>query len=152
MDSLAYVIPRASSGTTILGGTYIENSNDRLEDKATTERILKRCSEICPEIVPGYSQDTNGMTNGNHTVNGDGDGDAEGWKRIEIERVNVGFRPFRTSGPRIEIDKELKLKSTEGREVSVLHCYGLGSAGYQTSWGIAQEVLDLVKKCIPLQS
>lgn len=149
-DTLAYVIPRAKSGTTILGGTYIENSVDGEPDLKTTERILRRCAEICPEIVPKLERKPdNGNTNGSHPDSGL-DLDSEPWKRIEVERVNVGFRPGRKTGPRIEIDKELQFQSSDGKKIPVLHCYGLGPAGYQTSWGIAAEVLALVKVEVPI--
>lgn len=31
------------------------------------------------------------------------------------------------------------------REGTVVHAYGLGPAGYQTSWGVAKEVGELVE-------
>lgn len=58
-------------------------------------------------------------------------------KGIEVLRHNVGLRPSRDQGPRLEAEK-IAGKGT------VVHAYGIGPAGYQASWGMAKEVLRLV--------
>ncbi|KAJ5593959.1 uncharacterized protein N7459_000167 [Penicillium hispanicum] len=55
---------------------------------------------------------------------------------LKIIKHGVGFRPSREGGARIEpeyIDGKL-----------VIHNYGAGGTGFQASWGMAQEAVDLV--------
>ena len=51
---------------------------------------------------------------------------------IDVFRHNVGLRPARKNGPRIE------------REGSIIHNYGISGAGYQASYGLAGQVIRLV--------
>jgi D-amino-acid oxidase len=53
--------------------------------------------------------------------------------------ARVGLRPFRGSGIRVE-----RARLNDGR--TVIHNYGHGGAGFTTSWGCAQEVLQLSNK------
>lgn len=55
---------------------------------------------------------------------------------LDVVRHGVGFRPFREDGARI--GKEV----VEGQ--TIVHCYGHGGFGYQSSYGCAFEVLHLV--------
>lgn len=109
-DVPAYVIPRPD-GTAILGGCYDIKSWDLSVNPDLFERILKHCFRIDPNI--------------SH------DGTLEG---IEVIRHNVGLRPAREGGPRVETQR-LTLPTTsplapaaskrvERREVSVVHAYG----------------------------
>jgi len=62
-----------------------------------------------------------------------------GGKRIEhldIVRHSVGLRPVRDGGMRIE-------KERIG-DIWVVHNYGAGGAGYQSSYGCAQAAVDLI--------
>lgn len=64
------------------------------------ERILKSCYTLEPRLA----------TKG------------EGWEGIEVVRHQVGLRPAREGGARVELEK---------REAgAVVHAYGFGSAGY----------------------
>ncbi|CAD6888895.1 unnamed protein product [Tilletia controversa] len=73
---------------------------------------------------------------------------------VEILRVNVGMRPARKDGVRLERTSLSILKETSShsikfapgqkREVPIVHAYGLGPAGYQQSWGVAHAAADLV--------
>lgn len=51
----------------------------------------------------------------------------------DVSRDIVGFRPARKGGVRVE------------REGNIIHAYGAGSLGYVYSWGMANQVLGLVK-------
>ncbi|KAI8881290.1 hypothetical protein K501DRAFT_189259 [Backusella circina FSU 941] len=107
-----YIIPR-SDGNVICGGTVeIENTNPKPQDEQTKD-ILERAAQLCPEI-----------------------------KECEIVAVNVGFRPGRNGGIRIE--KEIRHRSN-GQKVTVCHNYGHKSHGYASSWGSSQKVIDLLK-------
>ena len=57
---------------------------------------------------------------------------------FEIIADIVGRRPTRRGGPRVEL---------EGLgDKKIVHAYGLGGRGYETSWGVAAEVLRLVEE------
>ncbi|WFD34019.1 D-amino-acid oxidase [Malassezia cuniculi] len=124
-----YVIPRALTGHVILGGTFDANvSNPMLPDPKVTERILKDAVACVPELLP----------------EGVDPKDPEAWRKVSIVRVNIGIRPARKGGARVELDS-VPVK-VGGRPVGVIHAYGIGPAGYQTSYGIAAEVVDLAEQ------
>ncbi|TFY59351.1 hypothetical protein EVJ58_g5838 [Rhodofomes roseus] len=124
-----YIIPRPSPpGEVLLGGTFQPDNWDTSLDVATAKGILERCAALAPQLK-----------------------DAE----TRILRHNVGLRPARKGGPRVEAawtDVPLKsellpLPESDGRvngRVLLVHAYGFGAAGYQNSWGAAQEVADLI--------
>ncbi|KAL1625609.1 hypothetical protein SLS56_007268 [Neofusicoccum ribis] len=100
-DGLSYVIPRAASATTVLGGTK-EVDDWRVEpDPRTTRDILERCKVLAPELL-----------------------DEKG--EFDVLSVNVGFRPGRTGGPRVEVEE---VRVGGGRSVPVCHEYGHAGAG-----------------------
>jgi len=84
---------------------------------STAQRILAQCLRLDPSISS--------------------DGTLAG---IHILRHNVGLRPARTGGPRVEVETP-RLP----RVRPVVHAYGFSSAGYQQSWGVALDVLELVE-------
>ncbi|GAA6012521.1 hypothetical protein JCM10207_009028 [Rhodosporidiobolus poonsookiae] len=138
-NDAAYIIPRPG-GEVICGGCYQYDSWDLSPDPALAKRILERCFKLDPSI----SQD----------------GTLEG---IEVLRHNVGLRPSRKGGPRVELEKvQLPLKKSAlaptaatkvlEREVTVCHAYGFGPAGYQQSVGVAEDVLALAEQHFASQS
>lgn len=125
----SYVIPRARSGFVILGGTFHARvSNPLTPDPAVTERILKDAVLLAPELLP-ENVDAH---------------DPNAWKSVEVVGVNIGVRPAREGGARVELDS--KPVYVGHRPVGVIHAYGIGPAGYQASHGIAAEVCDLAEK------
>ncbi|KAH8906001.1 FAD dependent oxidoreductase-like protein [Coniochaeta sp. PMI_546] len=64
------------------------------------------------------------------------DNGKEGFKVI---RDIVGRRPTRKGGMRLELEHNLQ-------SYPVVHAYGLGGRGYELSWGVAEEVVALVKE------
>jgi glycine/D-amino acid oxidase-like deaminating enzyme len=60
----------------------------------------------------------------------------QGVEALKIIRHGVGLRPMRRDGPRIEFDE---------KSSTVIHCYGHGSYGYQTSWASAEIVVKLIE-------
>jgi D-amino-acid oxidase len=62
----------------------------------------------------------------------------KGIEHLDIIRHGVGLRPVREGGTRIE-------KERIG-SVLVVHNYGAGGAGYQSSYGCAQAAVDLLEK------
>lgn len=55
---------------------------------------------------------------------------------LKVIKHGLGLRPSRKGGARIERDDRA------GRKV--VHNYGAGGAGYQASWGMAKEAVDLL--------
>ncbi|CAO3620842.1 unnamed protein product [Cunninghamella echinulata] len=113
-----YIIPRGD-GTVICGGTMdTENKNIQPEPELT-KKILNNCYQLFPYITHGNGPDA-----------------------FDIVSVNVGFRPGRKDGIRLE--KEIKNRSN-GEKVQIVHNYGHSSHGYQSSWGSSEVVVRLLK-------
>ncbi|CCM04475.1 uncharacterized protein FIBRA_06655 [Fibroporia radiculosa] len=126
-----YMIPRPYPvGHVLLGGTYQPDNWETATDFSIAQGILKRCAAFAPELAS---------------------------KDLRILKHNVGLRPARKGGPRIEVEwRNLPIKdafatviappftpSRQGR-IMVVHAYGFGPAGYQNSWGAAEEVASLI--------
>jgi D-amino-acid oxidase len=58
-----------------------------------------------------------------------------------IVRNVIGFRPARTGGLRLERGEDIVADSTR---VKVFHNYGHSGAGWQASWGCAEDVVKLL--------
>jgi hypothetical protein len=110
-----YIIPRPSpEGHVILGGTFLPDNYSTLPDMDVAERILKNAYNLCPALSDG-----------------------QGWEKIEVVKHNVGLRPCREGGARIDLEErstgEGKLLPAsvkgKGRQVGVVHAYGIGPAG-----------------------
>ncbi|OSX67120.1 hypothetical protein POSPLADRAFT_1175870 [Postia placenta MAD-698-R-SB12] len=125
-----YIIPRpAPLGHVLLGGTFQEDNWDVSLDMATARGILERCTALMPQLAS---------------------------KETRILSHNVGLRPARRGGARLEVEwvdlseqysPALSPTSASiGRRVKVVHAYGFGPAGYQNSWGAAEEVVELIEK------
>lgn len=114
-----YIIPRPGpEGHVILGGTYLVDDHSTLPSMSEAERIIKQCLELEPRLAPNGSKD---------------------WKDVEVVAHNAGLRPSRDGGIRIELEQRVlgegkwkgvvpKIKGS-GRQVAVVHAYGLGSGG-----------------------
>ncbi|KAG1842431.1 FAD dependent oxidoreductase [Suillus tomentosus] len=118
--------------TVSLGGTYQVGSWDTSLDMSVAKGIFERCSVIAPCLKE------------------------EGTK---ILMHTVALRPDRKGGPRVEAERiSLPLVRSDGlapnlgedagqqQDITVIHAYGMGAAGYQRSWGVAFEVLSLLKE------
>ncbi|KAF2030515.1 nucleotide-binding domain-containing protein [Setomelanomma holmii] len=114
-----YIFPRPLGGGVILGGSRQDNNWSDEWDEELGNDIMKRCCELCPEL--GKPED------------------------LQVVSKNIGLRPSRKGGPRIEAEK--------GKwKIPVVHCYGHAGAGYQSSWGTAERVLELVQKTLNVGS
>ncbi|CAD6567617.1 MAG: hypothetical protein TREMPRED_003751 [Tremellales sp. Tagirdzhanova-0007] len=135
-----YIIPRPGpEGHVILGGTFIRDEYSTLPDPATAERILRDTYELCPALSEG-----------------------RGWEGIEVVSHNVGLRPAREGGMRLELEVRtvgagnsglLPERGTvgKGRKVAVVHAYGIGPAGFQASLGVAEEAVGLALEYLNAQ-
>ncbi|KAI9487599.1 MAG: FAD dependent oxidoreductase [Benjaminiella poitrasii] len=117
LNCWTYIIPR-NDGTVICGGTVDRVKKETEPNEAITKDILQRCYNLYPEITHG-----------------------KGPEHFDIISINVGFRPGRENGIRIE--KEIKYRAN-GKKVIVCHNYGHGSHGYQSSWGASAKVIELI--------
>lgn len=138
--SFTYIIPRARSGTVILGGTFVpfkfprplnsSTSHNWLEwsaDEEQTKRIVEQCLEWEPRL---------------------GTVSATGEQTVDIVSVGLGVRPMRKGGARIERGTFSHHKAGREEIVHVVHAYGLGGSGYQQSWGVACDVRSLVEEIL----
>jgi D-amino-acid oxidase len=110
---IMYILPRPHSNTTVLGGTKQIGDWNAKPDLQTTDDILRRAKEWAPELL-----------------NKEGE--------FEVLSVQVGLRPGRKGGARVEIE------SLDG--LVVCHAYGHAGAGYQNSVGSANKVVQLLEK------
>ncbi|KAJ1033406.1 hypothetical protein NDA13_001397 [Ustilago tritici] len=121
-----YVIPRGD-GTVVCGGTRIVDDWDPKPRPETTKRILERCIALVPQLVD--PKKTTGLTKPRV-------------EDIDVVGVNVGLRPARRDGARLE----RALQDID--EVKVIYNYGYGGAGYQASWGAALDAKQLVEEAL----
>ncbi|KAK4618309.1 D-amino-acid oxidase [Fulvia fulva] len=117
-DEAVYIMHRAAGGGCILGGCLQKDNWESQVDPNLATRIMKRAIELCPQLVP----------------------EGRGIEALDVIRHGVGLRPMRTGGIRIE-------KEVIGG-VPVVHNYGHGGYGYQTSFGCAQAAEKLVKEAL----
>jgi D-amino-acid oxidase len=117
-DELTYVIPRPGSGTTILGGCKQKGNWDSKVDEALNERIMERIKKW------GFAEELRRT---------------DGQRDFDVVSSQVGLRPGRKGGPRVEIEGKKKVDG-----VWVVHSYGHAGAGYQNSGGCSEKVAKLV--------
>lgn len=117
-NEMLYIMPRKEGGS-IIGGCFLESFNNTDEDKQLTQRLVERAKKYAPEMFdPGYKNNPT---------------------EIDIIRVNVGLRPFREQGVRVEIDNDNSW---------LIHNYGAGGGGYQGSYGFSGKVVALANQAL----
>ena len=90
---------------------------------ALAPRIMHRAIKVCPGLVPpGASVD-----------------------ELRVIRHQVGLRPVREGGPRIE--RQIYQHAVHG-PLEVIHCYGAGGFGFQASYGMADKTIRLVNEAV----
>ncbi|SCU97982.1 LAMI_0F12398g1_1 [Lachancea mirantina] len=99
----------------IVGGTKQIGDATVVARESDSNAILQRASVLFPELM----------------VDG----------QFSVKRVNVGFRPARYGGSRVELER------TDQGPV-VVHCYGFGGMGFETSLGAALDALRVYQKAI----
>lgn len=107
----AFLIPRPLQGGTIVGGTKEHGDWEADPRDETTRRVLATAADMFPDFVKSADE-------------------------FEVVKVNVGRRPWRRGGLRLEVET-----CRNGRRI--IHGYGAGGRGYELSWGVAQTLLDL---------
>lgn len=133
-DETTFIMPRAAGmsitfrgarldltltgGGTVISGSYQKNNWDASPDPNLAIRIMKRAVALQPNFVAP----------------------GQGIEGLDVVRHGVGLRPAREGGPRVARDV------VEG--VNVVHNYGHGGFGYQTSWGCTETVVQLVDEVV----
>lgn len=117
-DETTYTMNRAAGGGCILGGCMQRHNWESQPDPNLANRIMKRCVELCPDLVQ----------------------QGKGVEGLSIVRHGVGLRPMREGGIRVEMELI--------NGVPVVHNYGHGGYGYQTSYGAAEAVNTLVEQTL----
>lgn len=129
---VVYVMTRAAGGGTILGGTYQKGNWNGEPDMRTARRIMRRAIAACPGLVR----------------------EGEGVEGLDVIRHAVGLRPYREGGVRIEkewiADDRNQENFTGCKGAWVVHNYGHAGWGYQSSYGCAERVVELVKEAVAL--
>ncbi|KAI0938428.1 hypothetical protein AcW1_001838 [Taiwanofungus camphoratus] len=123
-----YIIPRRN-GDVLLGGTKVDNDWYPIARPETTEDILQRCLQLCPELAPPEIRAERPPTTND--------------LRPLILEEGCGLRPVRKGGIRIGL--EWIDDSKDSRKIPMVLNYGHGGGGYQTSWGTASIVLNLLE-------
>ncbi|EGG02628.1 uncharacterized protein MELLADRAFT_109962 [Melampsora larici-populina 98AG31] len=118
-----YIISRPSvdpeiDEEVILGGCYQADNFDLSVDPDLTNHILCEAFQTRPDLSS--------------------DGTLQG---IHVLKEVVALRPARKDGARLEVEKVV----ISGENKHAVHCYGIGGAGFQSSYGMAQEALGLIK-------
>ncbi|TCD68307.1 hypothetical protein EIP91_011166 [Steccherinum ochraceum] len=128
-DDVTYAIPRPSPDEHVLiGGTYQKHNWDTSVDFTAAQRMW----DTAVKYMPALKSEKN-----------------------SVIRHNVGLRPAREGGARIEVELVSfpvnrdfmyghSARQTRGT-LSVVHAYGFGGTGYQCSWGAAEEAVDLIQ-------
>ncbi|KAF9878519.1 hypothetical protein CkaCkLH20_04011 [Colletotrichum karsti] len=107
----SFLIPRPLGGGTVVGGTKQMGDWGTEIRPRETEDILANAVKCWPEFVSRVED-------------------------FEILAVNVGRRPWRDGGLRIETEDL-------GHGRIVVHGYGAGARGYELSWGVAGDIAQI---------
>ncbi|KAM3424069.1 hypothetical protein BST61_g11380 [Cercospora zeina] len=122
-DEACYIMQRAAGGGTVLGGCLQAGQWESQPDPNLATRIMKRAIALCPSLVPKGA----------------------GIEALSVVRHGVGLRPMREGGIRVE--KEV-LSGPGGRKVAIVHNYGHGGYGYQSSYGSAEAAVKLAEEAL----
>ncbi|KAK7059669.1 D-amino-acid oxidase [Favolaschia claudopus] len=122
---LSYVLPR-QSGDVILGGTFQVGDWHPTSRPETVKSIKERGIEAYPELLPEGKREFRNIQD------------------LEVVEECVGLRPTRKGGIRLEVTT----LNAHSRSVPVVHNYGHGGAGYQSSWGSAKMAVELLKSAL----
>ncbi|KAJ6532688.1 D-amino-acid oxidase [Mycena vulgaris] len=122
---MSYIIPR-QSGDVILGGTFQVDDWHPTSRPETVKLIKERGIEAYPELLPPNKREGRNIAD------------------LDVVEECVGLRPTRKGGVRLEITSLV----VGDKKFPVVHNYGHGGAGYQSSWGSAKHAVDLLQSVI----
>jgi D-amino-acid oxidase len=110
--SWSFLIPRPLGGGTIVGGTKQVGDWDSTIRPEDTTAVLTSAVNYWPDFVNDVD-------------------------KFKVAMENVGRRPFRKGGLRIEAE-------TLRNNRTIVHGYGAGGRGYELSWGAARRIVNIV--------
>ncbi|EXJ95229.1 hypothetical protein A1O1_00349 [Capronia coronata CBS 617.96] len=115
-----FLIPRPNGGGTIVGGTKEIGDPETRPRPETRQKLLEQAAQAYPDFVDSVD-------------------------KFEVLKENVGRRPWREGGFRIETESV-----APGQRI--VHGYGGGGRGYELSWGAAERIVELVKASAPAKA
>lgn len=127
--SWSFIIPRFFGGGTVIGGTKQPRDWNAEPEQSTRDKLLEEGRKIA------------GLASNGEVDTGS----------IGVIADIVGRRPTREGGMRTEVEQVPLDGGQEGRVRSVVHAYGAGGRGYEISWGVAEEVVQLVTATLARQ-
>ncbi|KAJ2966136.1 hypothetical protein NQ176_g10289 [Zarea fungicola] len=120
--SWSFIIPRFLNGGTVIGGTKQPRDSSSEVDPATRELLLRNACTIESYTLPS----------------------SQAIDTAKVIADIVGLRPTREGGMRIEAERNKDDSNGVGPSRQVVHAYGAGGRGFETSWGVAELVAELV--------
>ncbi|KAJ7753957.1 D-amino-acid oxidase [Mycena maculata] len=120
-SDVSYIIPR-QSGDVIVGGTFQVDDWHPTSRPETVKSIKERGISVYPELLPPGKRE-------NQNIND-----------LDVVEECVGLRTTRKGGLRLEAT----LLDFEGKTIPVVHNYGHGGGGYQSSWASANRAIELL--------
>ncbi|KAJ7484471.1 D-amino-acid oxidase [Mycena latifolia] len=121
----SYIIPR-KSGDIILGGTFQVNDWHPTSRPESVKSMKERGIFICPELLPEGKRDNPNIDD------------------LDVVEECVGLRTTRKGGVRLETTSLV----VDGKTYPIVHNYGHGGAGFQSSWGSANRTIELLKAAL----
>ena len=112
--SWTFLIPR-SGGVTIVGGSKELDDREVDERPETTQKVLEQAVRYFPDFAKTVGE-------------------------FDVLKVNVGRRPWREGGMRLEVEH-----LSDSRKI--VHGYGAGGRGYELSHGVAEMLFELADSC-----
>ncbi|KAJ6481803.1 D-amino-acid oxidase [Mycena sanguinolenta] len=122
-SDISYIIPR-QSGDIVLGGSWGVDDWHATSRPEIAKAIKERGVRIYPELLPPGKRE-NGDIND-----------------LDIVAECVGLRTSRKTGVRLETT----MLEVDGEKIPVIHNYGHGGGGYQSSWGSAKHAMKLLRE------
>ncbi|KAF5662487.1 d-amino acid oxidase [Fusarium heterosporum] len=120
--SWSFAIPRPLEGGTIIGGTKEPHDWNPHPSSETRRILLSNAAKWFP-----FEAETSAVVTG----------EVLGADQFDVVKDIVGRRPAREGGLRLEAERL--------RRGLVVHAYGVGGRGVELSWGIADEVVSLLR-------
>lgn len=114
--SWSFCIPRPLEGGTIIGGTKQPHNWNPNPSPEIRAQLLENASKWFP-----FTPESQG--------------------KFDVIRDIVGRRPAREGGVRIEAEK-VGIDDYK----TIVHAYGAAGRGYELSWGIAEDVIEVMLK------
>ncbi|GAO18032.1 hypothetical protein UVI_02042790 [Ustilaginoidea virens] len=114
----SFLIPRFFDGGTVVGGTKEPGDWRSTPCESTRKTLLENGLRL------GFPQGGSSSSSSSSDI--------------------VGRRPTRQGGMRLEVEHRPVASCTKGpATLPVIHAYGAGGRGYEISWGVANQVVEL---------